>query len=152
MCAPRSSRRDVAGVFNALLDTNQLVSSLLSTHGPHAQLIDAWRQGAFILSMAPGQAEEVAEVLSRPKITRKYRILPADRQALLELLRSEAILLPPAQVPGICGDPDDDSLLGCAASGGIEYLVTGDDDLLSLGQYERVAIVDARHFLAVLAA
>jgi putative PIN family toxin of toxin-antitoxin system len=51
-----------------------------------------------------------------------------------------------------CRDPDDDSLLGSAAAGGVEYLVTGDDDLLSLGQYQEVAIVDARHFLAVLAA
>jgi putative PIN family toxin of toxin-antitoxin system len=102
--------------------------------------------------MVPGQPEEVAEVLSRLKITRKYRILPADRQALLELLRSEAILLPAAQAPGICRDPDDDSLLGCAAAGGVEYLVTGDDDLLSLGQYQGVAIVEARHFLALLAA
>ena len=51
-----------------------------------------------------------------------------------------------------CRDPDDDYLLGCAAAGGMEYLVTGDDDLPSVGQYREVAIVDARHFLAVLAA
>jgi hypothetical protein len=51
--------------------------------------------------MVPGQVEEVAEVLSRPKIARKYRILAADRQALLQLLRNEAILLPVEQVPGL---------------------------------------------------
>ena len=138
-------------MLRALLDTNQLVSSLLSAHGPQAQLIDAWRQRAFILGMVRGQVEEVAEVLSRPKIARKYRISPADRQALLELLRSQAILLPVEPAPGVCRDPDDDHLLGCAAAGGVEYLVTGDDDLLSVGQYRGVVIVDARHFLALLA-
>ena len=137
-------------MLKALLDTNQLVSSLLSVHGPQAQLVDAWRERAFILGMARGQVEEVAEVLSRPKIAKKYRILPADRQALLELLRSQAILLPVEPAPGVCRDPDDDYLLGCAAAGGVEYLVTGDDDLLSVGQYRGVAIVDARHFLALL--
>jgi putative PIN family toxin of toxin-antitoxin system len=139
-------------VLKALLDTNQLVSSLLSTQGPQAQRIDAWRQRAFVLGMVLGQVEEVAEVLGRPKIARKYRILAADRQALLQLLRSEAILLPVGPAPGVCRDPDDDYLLGSAAAGGMEYLVTGDHDLLSVGQYREVAIVDARHFLAVLAA
>ena len=139
-------------MVKALLDTNQLVSSLLSPHGPQAQLIDAWRQRAFILGMVPGQVEEVAEVLSRPKIAKKYRIAPADRHALLELLRSEAIRLPIEPAPGVCRDPDDGYLLGCAAAGGVAYLVTGDADLLSVGQYREVAIVDARHFLALLAA
>jgi len=102
--------------------------------------------------MVPGQVAEVGEVLSRPKIAKKYRILPADRHALLELLRSEAILLPVASGPGVCRDPDDDYLLGCAAAGGVECLVTGDDDLLSVRQYREMAIADARHFLALLAA
>lgn len=102
--------------------------------------------------MVPGQVEEVAEVLSRPKIARKYRIAPADRHALLDLLRSEAIRLPIEPPPGVCRDPDDDYLLGCAAAGGVAYVVTGDADLLSVGQYREVAIVDARHFLALLAA
>jgi putative PIN family toxin of toxin-antitoxin system len=115
-------------------------------------MIDAWRQRAFVLGMVLGQVEEVAEVLGRPKIARKYRILAADRHALLQLLRSEAILLPVGLAPGVCRDPDDDYLLGCAAAGGMEYLVTGDHDLLSVAQYREVAIVDARHFLAVLAA
>jgi putative PIN family toxin of toxin-antitoxin system len=94
----------------------------------------------------------VAEVLVRPKIAKKYRIGSDDRHAFLELLRAEAILLPHAPAPAICRDPDDDYLLGCAASGGADYLVTGDDDLLAVRQHKDVAIVDARTFLAVLSA
>jgi len=139
-------------VLKVLLDTNQLVSSLLSTRGPQGQLIDAWRRRAFALLMAPGQLEEVAEVLRRPKIARKYSIAAADQRALLELLRSEAILLPDERPPGICRDPDDDYLLGCAAAGGADHLVTGDADLLSVGQYRGMTIVDARQFLGLLSA
>lgn len=115
-------------------------------------MINAWRQRAFVLGVAPGQVEEALEVLNRPKIAKKYRIEPADRSALLDLLRSEAILLPSEPAPGVCRDPDDDYLLGCAAAGGMEHVVTGDDDLLSVGQYREVAIVDARYFLALLQA
>jgi putative PIN family toxin of toxin-antitoxin system len=139
-------------VLKALPDTNQLVSSLLGTRGLQRQLIDAWRGRAFLLMLVPGQVEEVAEVLSRPKIAKKYRIAPGDRDAFLQLLSAEAALLPHEPAPGVCRDPDDDYLLGCAAAGGADYLVTGDDDLLAVRQYRDVAIVDARTFLAVLSA
>jgi putative PIN family toxin of toxin-antitoxin system len=139
-------------VLKALPDTNQLVSSLLSARGLQRQLVDAWRSRAFVLMLVPGQVEEVAEVLSRPKIARKYRVAPSDRDAFLHLLRAEAALLPHEPAPRVCRDPVDDYLLGCAAAGGADYLVTGDDDLLALRQYRDVAIVDARTFLAVLSA
>ena len=75
-----------------------------------------------------------------------------SRQALLDLLRTEALLLPDEHAPGVCRDPDDDYLLGCAAAGGFDYLVTGDADLLAVGRYRGVTIVDARQFLGVLSA
>ena len=102
--------------------------------------------------LVPGQVEEVAEVLSRPKIAKKYRIAPGDRDAFLQLLSAEAALLPHEPAPGVCRDRDDDYPLGCAAAGGADYLVTGDDDLLAVRQYRDVAVVDARTFLAVLSA
>jgi predicted nucleic acid-binding protein len=74
----------------------------------------------------------------------------SDRQAFLELLRTEAILLPNEPAPGVCRDPDDDYLLGCAAAGGVEYVATGDGDLPAVRRYRDVTIVDARTFLAVL--
>ena len=59
-------------MVKALLDTNQLVSSLLNARGLQRQLVDAWRRRAFMLLMGPGQVEEVGEVLARPKIAKKY--------------------------------------------------------------------------------
>jgi putative PIN family toxin of toxin-antitoxin system len=137
-------------VLRVLLDTNQLISSLVSTRGPQRELVDAWRRRAFLLLLTAEQLEEVREVLGRPKIARKYRISPADRQAFLDLLRAEVILLPDEPAPGVCRDPDDDHLLGCAAAGGVEYLVTGDRDLLSVRRFRETSIVDARAFLGLL--
>ena len=134
----------------ALVDTNQLVSSLLSDHGHQGQLVDAWRRRAFVLLLAPGQIDEVADVLARPKIAKKYRVSAGDRQAFIDLLRAEAILAPHEQRPGVCRDPDDDYLLGCAAAAQADYLVSGDADLLVIGHYRGVTIVEARHFLSLL--
>jgi hypothetical protein len=139
-------------VHRVLLDTNQLVSSLLSSQGPQGQLLDAWRRRAFLLCLAPRQLEEVSEVLRRPKIARKYAISSPDRQVFVALLHTDGLLLPDAPPAGVCRDPDDDDLLGCAAAGGVDYLVTSDADLLILGPYRDVRIVDARAFLAILSA
>ena len=138
-------------MLKVVLDTNQLVSSLLSTRGLQRQLIDAWRQRAFLLLLVPGQIDELAEILSRPKIKKRYRIDPRDRDAFLQLLRLDTVLLPHMTAPGVCRDPDDDYLLGCAAAGRADYLVTGDEDLLSIGRYRDVTILSARDFLAIIA-
>ncbi len=137
-------------MLRVLLDTNQLVSSLLSTRGPQRELLDAWRQRAFLLFLTAEQLDEVREVLGRPKIARKYPIPAGDRQVFVDLLRSEAVLLPNEPPPGICRDPDDDHLLGCAAAGGVEYLVTGDADLPRIGRFRETSIVEARAFLRLL--
>jgi len=134
-----------------LLDTNQLVSSLLTKVGLQRQLIDRWRDRAFLLLLGPEQAEEVGGVLARRKIARKYQIPAADRSAFVSLLRTEAVTLPPAEPPGVCRDADGDRLLGCAAAAGADYLVTGDTDLLTVGRFKQTMIVDARAFLALLA-
>ena len=137
-------------MLKVVLDTNQLVSSLLSARELQRRLLDKWRKRSFLLLVGPEQVEELRGVLERPKISRKYRISTSDRSGLLELIRSEAILLPVGETPGVSRDPDDDRLLGSAAAGGADYLVTGDMDLLSLVRFRTVEIVDARSFLAVL--
>jgi putative PIN family toxin of toxin-antitoxin system len=51
------------------------------------------------------------------------------------------------KVSGVARDPDDDTILGAAIEGCAEYLVTGDQDLLALGEYEGIRIVTPRAFL-----
>ncbi len=89
--------------------------------------------------------------LDRPEIAEKYRITPADRDTFLHLLDHDAIPLPHHAAAGVCRDPDDYYLLGCAAHARIEYLVTGDDDLLKLKRFEIVVILTARDFLTIVA-
>ena len=137
-------------MHKVLLDSNQLVSSLLSTKGLQRELLDAWRRRLFTLFLAPGQIEEVGEVLARPKIARKYPIPEEDRDTFLGLPRKDGLPLPPAPRPRICRDPDDDFLLGCAAAGALDYVITGDQDLLEVGVFEGVVIATAREYLALL--
>lgn len=44
-------------------------------------------------------------------------------------------------------DPDDDRVLECAVTAKAELVVTGDSDLLSLGEYEGIQIIQVADFL-----
>ena len=48
---------------------------------------------------------------------------------------------------GVCRDPQDDMVLECAVNAGADVIVTGDKDLLALGEYEGIRILSPRAFL-----
>jgi predicted nucleic acid-binding protein len=45
-----------------------------------------------------------------------------------------------------CRDPDDLPVLGTAVAGNANVLVTGDDDLLTLREFQGMAILSPREF------
>jgi predicted nucleic acid-binding protein len=57
-------------------------------------------------------------------------------------------VVPARTIEGVCDDPDDNRVLECAVACGCECIVTGDNDLLRLGQFEGIEIVRLSDFLA----
>jgi predicted nucleic acid-binding protein len=49
-------------------------------------------------------------------------------------------------------DPDDNRILECAQAAASEYIVTGDQHLLSLGRFGKTRIIKAAEFLEIVAA
>ncbi|MFM8552204.1 MAG: putative toxin-antitoxin system toxin component, PIN family, partial [Nitrospiraceae bacterium] len=58
----------------------------------------------------------------------------------------ETITVTPSAVPKL-RDPDDAKFIACATTAGVRWLVSGDDDLLSLRRIESVEIVSVNTFL-----
>lgn len=137
-------------MLKAVIDTNQFVSSLISKQGPSAQLIDRWREQRFILVTSPEIIAEIQRVLEYPHISKKYKLSKSDVQSLLTLIEHEAVVIPklPA-VHVIKDDPDDDKFLACAFAARAEYIVSGDQHLLSLGSYKSISIVTVKEFLLI---
>lgn len=54
------------------------------------------------------------------------------------------------EVSGVCKDPDDDKYLAAAVEGRATFIVTGDQDFLSIEEYRDVHIVTPRAFLELL--
>jgi len=54
-------------------------------------------------------------------------------------------------VPNICRDPNDDMIIACAIDAAADYIVTGDEDLLTLKRYKDIVIINPRNFEALFA-
>ena len=139
--------------MRVLLDTNVYLSYLLApdTERVITSVVTAcFTQDAIDLLAPPEQVEE----LVRRAATKRYFQTRIPRAALgrfadqLRVLHSLAPL--PEEVPAYSRDPNDDYLVAYGVVNEVDWLVTGDADLLVLAQVGRLAIVTPARFLRLL--
>jgi len=120
-----------------VLDTNVLVSGLLSPKGPPGRIVAAWDDSRFELVLSFAQLEEIGRVLAYPKIRRRTRWTDEEIGRFLEQLFLRArVIEPAADARSPVRDPGDVAILAAFVTSGADFLVTGDDDLLAFrGQY-----------------
>ena len=80
--------------MNAVIDTNVWVSGLINRNGMPARVLHAYRDLRFTVVTSEPLLEELMQVLRRPKIVRKYGVTDEDVQALQELLKRHAVVVP----------------------------------------------------------
>lgn len=89
-------------------------------------------------------------MLSVPRLAGRLRLEPGEPELLLAALLSQAEVVPGVRLPGVTRDPKDDALVACAREGGAQYLVSGDQDLLAMGQCEGIQAITPRRFADIL--
>jgi uncharacterized protein len=141
----------------ALLDTNVWVSAFLKPLGPPGQVVAAWSRAKFSAVTSLAQLTELAEVLIRPRLTRRFRYTRQDAETFIRLIATGAAVVEPSGALQICRDPDDDAILEAAIGGRARYLVTRDDDLkrdldlIKMARRHGVRVVSVKQFLRGLA-
>jgi putative PIN family toxin of toxin-antitoxin system len=135
-------------VRRAVLDSNILISALLSPPGAPARLVAHWLAGEFELVVSERLLTELERALAYPKL--RARISADDATAFVEFLRESAdIAADPTEAhPAGSPDPGDDYLIALAAASKA-VLVSGDRHLLGLR--DRLSILAAQAFLEALA-
>lgn len=104
----------------------------------------------FVLITSYHLVEELVDVLSRPRIAAKYKIDPRRMAGILDVLEFAEV------VPGVPHrslierDPDDDWVAAPALEGRADVIVTEDQDILELHEFEGVRVLTAADFLRVL--
>jgi putative PIN family toxin of toxin-antitoxin system len=127
-----------------VLDTNVLISRLLTPRGVAASAVDrAMSMGVLLVSDVTLQ--ELTQVLMRPRFDRY--VSQESRQRFLALLAGVARPVHITRHFQVCRDPKDDAFLDLAFNGHARSLVTGDQDLLVLGRFHGTAIQTPEQFL-----
>lgn len=131
-------------MIRAVFDTNVIISALLFS-GPPSQLVSAWQSSRLRPVVSAPLLDEYIRVLAYPK----FKLTNAEIRSLVEeelLPFIETVKVPPSIIPKI-RDADDAKFIACAVTASARWLVSGDDDLLSLHRVESVEILSVTAFL-----
>jgi putative PIN family toxin of toxin-antitoxin system len=134
--------------MRVILDTNILLSALLSPLGPPAQLLDAWERNAFTLVSCDSLIVELRGVASRPFFKARFR--NSAVQLLAAGLRDFSFFCNDLPAGPVAPDPKDSFLLALAEASQADFLVTGDKELLSLQNHKTTRIITTAEMLELL--
>lgn len=138
-------------VLRAVLDTSVIVSGIIRPRGTPGQILERILDDAFVLVVSPPMMDELRRTLKKPRIRRYTRW--SDEEIDLRTGELEMLADPfegKMAVVTTLRDPDDLMFLVAAIEGRASYIVTGDEDLLTLQEYEGISIVTPRAFLDLL--
>ena len=138
-------------MISAVLDTNILASGTVTASTPPGQVIDAWRNGQFILVTSKHILAELERTLQKPYF--QTYLTKTQVSDFIELLQSESLVIPlTVNVENVATHPEDDLTLSTAISAKTDYLVTGDKPLINkIGPvYQGIKVVTANDFLKKL--
>ncbi|MDE1725893.1 MAG: putative toxin-antitoxin system toxin component, PIN family [Thaumarchaeota archaeon] len=130
-----------------VLDTNILVSAMI-VDGKQRALLNTIITKNHKLIISKKIIEEFVKVTAESKI-RKY----ATKEEVARFLHNLSListLVPVRSRVKAVRDEKDNPILATAYDGYASYLVTGDDDLLTLKKFKRVKIVKAIEMLTIL--
>lgn len=138
----------------AVIDTNIFISAIIRG-GTAYELLELWHEDKFTLITTKDLLDEITDVLKREKIYRKYKIAEDEITKLLDGLELNATFVDPLKISDLSirsRDPKDDILLACCLGAKVDYLITGDEDLLVLKnkkQLRGLKILTLKDFLTL---
>jgi uncharacterized protein len=125
-----------------VLDTNVLVSAMLSRHGNEAHVLRLVRSGIFRACISQPILEEYELVLPRPE----FRLPPSALAELLTYIQTETLMAVPKIKVNASSHKDDNRFLECAETAGADFLVTGNKRHFPT-DWKGTKVVNARELL-----
>jgi putative PIN family toxin of toxin-antitoxin system len=129
-----------------VLDTNIFISAFY-WGGNSQKIIDRIIAGLDELYISDKILEETSEVMARPKFKTEHETIDRYIETIEKNCKKVST---EGRIRGICRDKDDDDKLECGIICNADYIITGDDDLLVLGNYETMKIITPREYLAII--
>lgn len=126
-----------------ILDTNILISAL-GWDGKPKEVFRRILNGELELIISPGQVEELQRVLEYPK----FQFTEEQKSTFLTIVVETATLVETYDKVKVVGeDRSDNIILESAVEGKVDFIISGDEHLLKIKDYENVKIVTVAEFL-----
>lgn len=126
--------------MRVLLDTNVLIAAFIA-RGTCSELLEHCVHNHTLVSSKPLLRE------LEQKLAGKFGFTRRETREVVALLRSKMEVVEPVSLgQSVSRDPDDDTVLATALSGGCDCIVTGDKDLLTLGRFRKIPILSPTVF------
>ena len=106
-------------MIKAVIDTNVLVSGLISPKGFPAKIIDSWQKRKFVLITSKPILKELGRVLRYPKIAKSYHL---DREVTNEYIKGfwafSEVCCPCEKINAVKDDSTDNKFIEAAVVAG----------------------------------
>jgi uncharacterized protein len=126
-----------------VLDTNVLVSGLLTPFGPSGEIVRMVSAGELILYIDARILSEYQEVLHRPK----FKFNEDHISILLDFIKLNGQFISSLPLKNRLPDPDDEPFLEVAIAGKVRSLITGNIVHYPLSFREGIKILSPSEFL-----
>lgn len=134
-----------------VIDTNVLISAVFRDRMPE-QVLRTARDKHYTLLSSAELKRELRRVLNYPKFQRYYAQIGRSPDEVYEQYAGLTEMVTPNEEKphSALRDASDQIVLACAAAGKADFIISGDDDLLTLGVYEQIRIVTPAQFLSIV--
>jgi putative PIN family toxin of toxin-antitoxin system len=126
-----------------VLDTNIFISAFFWGGNPR-KIVNRINDNLDFLYTTNEILDEIAQVLTRPK----FNVDKANIIHLISAIKEISVCITiKGVVKGVCRDSKDDMVLECGWRCDADYIITGDDDLLSLKNFRGIKIITATQYV-----
>ena len=128
--------------MKVVFDTNIFISAFVIPGSQAEKAMLRIIEGEDILLLSKRILDELLSVLSLKFSRNKEEI-----SRLAVILSEMAEWVDPSKKIKVLSDEPDNRILECAVSGNADVIVTGDKEILRLGEYEKIKIISLKEYL-----
>jgi uncharacterized protein len=140
-------------MMRIVLDTNVLVSAILSPQSHSAQIIQLALEDALNLAISQDILDEACRVVRYPKLMKileKHGIFLVEVETIIEkLYRIAVVTSGDLHLNVIKDDPADNMILACAVESEADFIISGDRHLTEMKEFQGITIVNPATFLSI---
>ena len=131
--------------YRVVLDTNVWIGGINFEHSISTKILKLWEASDFRVLISHKIISEIMDVLRKD-----FGYTDAQAYRWYRKIYKHATIVTVRSIINLCRDPKDNVFLATAVDGKADYLVSNDDDLLSLNEISGIPIIKIGKFYSIL--